>query len=77
MSDIIKPGTAETNVEVIGTRLHLESLLAKLLHNPGSHGRVYQMVCSIATNMALWQQWRQLFVDLDDPRRQERAHAFS
>jgi hypothetical protein len=74
--DISKLGSAETNLEVIGTILHPESLLAKLLDNPGYDHARYQAVVTFATNIALWQQWRALFIDLDNPRRREDARAF-
>lgn len=74
--DIAKLGSAETNFEVIGTILHPESLLAKLLENPGYEHARYQAVVTFATNIALWQQWRQLFIDLDNPRHREDARAF-
>jgi hypothetical protein len=74
--DIAKLGSAETNLEVIGTLLHPESLLARLLENPGyAHAR-YQAVVTFATNIALWQRWRALFIDLDNPRHREDARAF-
>jgi hypothetical protein len=69
-------GAAETNLEVIGTILHPESLLAKLLENPGYEHARYQAVVTFATNIALWQRWRPLFIDLDNPRRREEARAF-
>jgi hypothetical protein len=74
--DISKLGSAETNLEMIGTILHPESLLAKLLENPGYDHARYQAVVTFATNITLWQRWRALFVDLDNPRRREDARAF-
>ena len=76
--DIAKLGDEQTNIEVIGTLLHEDSLLAKLLKNPGYRARRYQAVLSFADASAvpLWQQWRTLFLDLDNPTHQADARAF-
>ena len=74
--DITKLGDEHTNIEVIGTVLHEDSLLAKLLHNPGYRQARYQAVLTFASAVPLWQQWRDLFLDLTNPRRQEDARAF-
>ena len=76
--DITKLGDEHTNIEVIGTLLHDDSLLAKLLHNPGYRQRRYAAVLSFATAAAipLWQQWRARFLDLDNPDHIADARAF-
>ena len=76
--DIAKLGDEQTNIEVIGTLLHEDSLLAKLLKNPGYRTRRYQAVLQYADASAvpLWQQWREVFLDLDNPTHQEDARAF-
>jgi predicted phage terminase large subunit-like protein len=76
-SDIAKIGSKSTNFEVIGTVLHPESLVARLLDNPGYDGRRYQAVLRFADQAPeLWQQWRALFCNLDDPERVATAEAF-
>lgn len=76
--DIAKLGDEQTNIEVIGTLLHNDSLLAKLLTNPGYRSRRYQAVLSFANPSAipLWQQWRETFIALDNPTHEEDARAF-
>ena len=76
--DISKLGDEQTNIDAIGTLLHENSLLAKLLRNPGYRARRYQAVLSFADASAvpLWQQWRELFLDLDNPTHQEDARTF-
>mgnify|MGYP001616498626 CR=1 FL=1 len=76
--DISKLGDEQTNIDAIGTLLHEDSLLAKLLRNPGYRSRRYQAVLSFADASAvpLWQQWREVFLDLDNPTHQEDARAF-
>lgn len=76
--DISKLGDAHTNIEAIGTLLHDDSLLAKLLANPGYRSRRYQAVLRFADASAipLWQQWRAIFIDLENPHHQADALAF-
>lgn len=74
--DISKLGDDQTNIEAIGTLLHDNSLLAKLLKNPGYRHRRYQAVLSFASAVPLWQQWRELFLDLGNPTHQEDARIF-
>ena len=74
--DLMKLGTPHTSVEVIGTVLGPESLLSTLLKTPGYRARTYRAVLAFATNVALWQEWRSVFTDLDNPRHVEDARAF-
>jgi len=74
--DVAKLGTRDTNIEVVGTLLHPESALAKLLTNPGYDSARYRAVLSFATDTATWTRWRELFIDLDNPNRLEDARAF-
>ena len=77
-ADIMKLGQPGTNVEIIGTILHPQSLLAGLLQNPGFTSYKYRAVLQFPTAEALplWQEWRAIFVDLSNPQRQEEARAF-
>jgi predicted phage terminase large subunit-like protein len=63
---VLKAGTtAQTNVIVVGTLLHYDSLLAKLLDGrtmPGWITRKYQAVLSWAQNENLWQQWQDIYL---------------
>lgn len=77
--DIAKLGTADTNIDVIGTVLHPESLLAHLLTNPGFRRHFYRAVLQFADGpdaWTLWAQWRELVLDLSDEERLAHAHAF-
>ena len=76
MGDISKLGTRTTNIEVIGTVLHPESLIMQLLKNPGYRHALYQAVIAYAHNWPLWEQWRQIFVNLDNPDRIYDARIF-
>jgi predicted phage terminase large subunit-like protein len=74
----MKLGAGGTNVEVIGTILHPQSLLAGLLENPGFVGTKYRAVLQFPDGDALplWQEWRTIFVDLNNATRQADARVF-
>ena len=76
--DISKLGDKDTNIDMIGTVLHDDGLLAKLLRNPGYRRRCYQAVLQFADASAvpLWQHWREIFLDLDNPGHLADALAF-
>ncbi|HEY5865359.1 MAG TPA: hypothetical protein VI542_07375 [Candidatus Tectomicrobia bacterium] len=77
--EVAKLGTKDTNIDVIGTIIHPDSLLASLLVNPGYHARLYQSVLSFADTpdaWELWRQWRLLVLDLANPNRLLDAQTF-
>ena len=65
------------NVTFIGTVLHEDSLLARLLTDPTAQiRRKYRAVESFAERQDLWEQWRALYCNLDDPQAAETAKTF-
>ncbi len=61
---VLKAGSAETNVVVVGTVLHYDSVLAQLLDplkSPGWSGHRYQAVMSWSTRPELWETWEQVY----------------
>lgn len=72
---VCKAGDSYTDILVIGTILHHDSLLANLLENPGFQSRKYRAVLSEAPS-PLWGDWERLYTDLSDPDREKTAHAF-
>lgn len=73
---VSKLGTKETNIEVIGTILHIESLLAKLLVNPAYSGKLYKAVISWSQRQDLWDQWTRIYTNIDDDERVAKSQAF-
>ena len=69
-------GSNNTNIEVIGTVLHPESLLKKLLKNPAYDGKIFKSVVNWAKNQKLWDQWTDIYTNLDNEKHQEDAEAF-
>lgn len=76
--DVLKCGQVDgsTNITVIGTCLHPESLLSELLQSPGWAIQKYQAVEQFSSHESLWEQWKALYTDLSDPNRQTDALAF-
>ncbi|MBN1903247.1 phage terminase large subunit, partial [Candidatus Sumerlaeota bacterium] len=69
-------GDRYTIIEVIGTLLHPESLLAVLLKRPDFQGKVYRAIMDFAEEGGLWEKWKALFTDLRDENRMETAKVF-
>lgn len=76
--DVLKCGQVDgsTNITVIGTCLHPESLLSELLQSPGWSIQKYQAVESFSENESLWEKWKALYTDLSNPNRQTEAAGY-
>lgn len=76
--DVSKCGQVNgtTNITVIGTCLHPDSLLSELLRSPGYEASKYQAIISYATRQDLWEQWQTLYTNLSNPNRHAEAQAF-
>lgn len=72
---VCKSGDSYTDIVVIGTILHHDSLLAGLLENPGFFSLKYQAVLAEAPS-PLWGEWEKKFTDLADTNREKTAAAF-
>ena len=61
---LLNTGQPNTNVVVIGTILHQDSLLATLVdqdRSPGWNGRKYKAVKQFSNNPQLWEKWASIF----------------
>jgi predicted phage terminase large subunit-like protein len=61
---LLNTGHPDTNVVVIGTILHQDSLLAKLIdrdRSPGWNGKKYKAVEKFSDNPQLWEKWLSIF----------------
>lgn len=74
-SAVSKAGDYYTDIVIIGTVLHKDSLLSKLLKNPVYTGRVYKAVESFSPS-ALWQVWEGILCSLSDEDRLKKAGRF-
>lgn len=73
---VSKAGDSYTDILYIGTLLHYDSLLAKILKNPGYKTVKYKAVISFADRQDLWDQWEKIFTDLSNENREEEAQDF-
>lgn len=65
-----------TNITLIGTCLHQESLLSELLLNPGWNGRKYQAIERFSQREDLWEAWRKIFTNRSNPNRLQDAEVY-
>jgi predicted phage terminase large subunit-like protein len=70
-----KAGDERTDKIVIGTIMHYDSLLAKILKNPLYRTRKYQAVIKWSTSL-LWEEWEKIITELANPKRITDARAF-
>ncbi len=71
---VMKLGTRSTLVIVIGTILHYDSLLARLLKQPGWFGNKWQAVIKWSQS-PLWEQWERLY-SISGPETEKQADDF-
>jgi len=69
-------GDEHTNIDFVGTVLHRESLLVHLLGNPRYKSKMYKSIVSWASNTGLWDQWKDIYIDLDNDHRLQDARNF-
>lgn len=73
---VSKAGDTYTDIVYIGTILHYDSLLSKVLKNPEYHSVKYRGVISFSENDSLWNSWEAIYTDLENDLRQEDAREF-
>jgi len=73
---VSKAGDGYTDIVYIGTILHYDSLLSKVLSNPEYDSKKYRGVISFAEESALWQVWEDIFTNLENGSRKEDALEF-
>lgn len=72
---VSKAGDDYTDFIYIGTMLHYDSLLAKVMRNPSYRKIKYKAVLSFSSS-PLWTQWEEIYTDLDDDEHEANARAF-
>ena len=65
---VSKAGDTYTDIVYIGTLLHYDSLLAKVLKNPAYRSVKYKAVQSFSTS-PLWETWESIYTDLGNDGR--------
>lgn len=75
--DIGQAGDTGTNFVFVGTMLHRDSLLAKLLANPRYDSRPpYKSIISWSEREDLWNKWREIYDNKDNAARMSDAEAY-
>jgi len=72
---LMKIGNKATVYILIGTVLHAESLLQRLLEKPGWKGMKFKAVMRYADNRTLWDEWERIFADISRGKEQAEAAA--
>ena len=72
---VMLAGSKYTDVVVIGTILHYDSLLSNLLKKPGYRTKKYKAVIE-DNDSPLWIDWKEIYVDKSNPNNVEDAYAF-
>jgi predicted phage terminase large subunit-like protein len=73
---VSKAGDTYTDIMYIGTILHYDSLLSKVLVNPEYETKKYRAVISFATNTKLWDEWESIYNNLFDEDHKANARKF-
>lgn len=73
---VAKAGDWYTDIVLIGTMLHYDSLLANIMKNATYQSVKYKAVLSWATNSELWDEWERIYTDLDNPNHEVDAALF-
>ena len=72
---VSRAGDDYTDFIYIGTLLHYDSLLAKVLKNPGFRGTKYKAVLAFSQSK-LWDEWEKIYIDLSNEDHEADALAF-
>jgi predicted phage terminase large subunit-like protein len=70
-----KAGDERTDKIIIGTIMHSDSLLSKILSNPIYDAKIYKSIIKWS-NSKLWDDWTRLVTTLEDSDRLQTARAF-
>lgn len=73
---VSKAGDTYTDIMYIGTILHYDSLLSKVLKNAKYDRAQYQAVISFAADTKLWDEWEAIYTNLFNDNHKEDALAF-
>jgi len=69
-------GDSYTNINVVGTVLHQESLLSKLIKRPDYQTSIFRSIMNFSPEQSLWNQWGEIYTDLVNPNRSPDAYSF-
>lgn len=73
---VSKLGSNTTDIEIVGTVLHRNSLLMTLARNPAYKTTIYKAIESWAERQDLWDKWKAIYNNLDNEDRDLDANAY-
>jgi len=73
---VMKAGAPDCKFLILGTIVHYDSVLSRVLADPMFHSRLYKAVVSWATHEDLWNEWSVTLTNLSNDDRKEDALAF-
>lgn len=76
LEDVSKVGDSGTNIDFVGTILHKDSLLSKLLKNPAYDGQVFKAIISWSERQDLWEKWNDIYINKDKKTHRDDARKF-
>ena len=74
--DVLSAGDPRTNFLVMGTALHHECMVYRLLTEAGWQSKTYRSLLEDPKRLDLWQQWKDILFDYDLPDPPATARAF-
>ena len=75
-SAVMKAGNSRTNFLCLSTALHPDAIALRLTRNPGWNSRTFSSIMRWPKNMTLWEQWEELYLNMESPDRQQKAEEF-
>ena len=75
-ADIQMAESPKTNFIIIGTLLHRNDLLSELFESPIWDGEKYPAIEKWPDNQVLWEQWKSIMINRDDPDSLRKADEF-
>jgi hypothetical protein len=76
VKDVCNAGGPRTNILVLGTALHRESIVCRLQTTPGWQCRVFRSIIQWPARMDLWREWEDILLDHRNPEREAAARSF-
>lgn len=73
---VMKAGNSRTNFLCLSTALHPDAIALRLTRNPGWESRTFSSIMRWPQNMTLWEQWEELYLNMESPNRQQAADEF-
>lgn len=75
-SALLKAGNSRTNVINLANAIHREAIGLRLMRTPGWDAKTFRAIIEWPVNMHLWEQWEEIFFDVDNPEAASKARAF-